>query len=238
MKIIKYTTALDVDVVFDDGTVVKARVSNLQNGSVKNPNAPSVFGVGIVGDKYSIQNSEGKTSKEYITWRGMIERCYNRKSQHRDRSKTYIDCDICDEWLYYPNFYEWLVSQPNYQRWKQGRFAIDKDIIMKHNKVYAPEFCSLVPAYINNIFTKHDAARGVYPIGVIKNQYGTYDARVMDKGKSIHLFGFQTPEGAFGAYKKEKERIIQKYATLEYHSGNITKSCYEAMMKYQVEITD
>ena len=35
-----------------------------------------------------------------------------------------------------------------------------------------------------------------------------------------------------------KENLIKQVAKEEYSKGNITKQCYEAMMKYEVEITD
>ena len=91
---------------------------------------------------------------------------------------------------------------------------------------------------IKNAFTKHDSARGEYPIGVIKNQYGTYDARVNRFGKKIHLYGYSTQEEAFNAYKKRKEAFIKEYAEREYKCGNITLECYNAMIQYKVEITD
>lgn len=39
-------------------------------------------------------------------------------------------------------------------------------------------------------------------------------------------------------YKKHKEEIIKQVAEIGYKSGNITKQCYDAMMAYEVEITD
>ena len=43
---------------------------------------------------------------------------------------------------------------------------------------------------------------------------------------------------AFLAYKKAKESYIKQVAKEEYDKGNITKTCYEAMINYEVEITD
>lgn len=36
----------------------------------------------------------------------------------------------------------------------------------------------------------------------------------------------------------DKEDIIKRVAQIEYNKGNITKSCYDAMLNYEVEITD
>lgn len=38
--------------------------------------------------------------------------------------------------------------------------------------------------------------------------------------------------------KKHKEEIIKRVAEDEYSKGRITKICYDAMMNYEVEITD
>ena len=216
MKIIDYVDYENISIQFSDGTIVRGSVGNFIKGAIKNPNSPSLFNIGIVGDKYPIREAEGKIIKEYITWRLILERCYSKTSQQRDKTKAYLNCRVCEEWLYFPNFYDWLHSQVNFDKWKSGVYSIDKYIILKHNRLYCPQYCCLVPAYINNAFTKHDSARGEYPIGVIKNQYGTYDARVNYYGKSIHLYGYSTPEEAFYAYKERKESIIKEYAEREY----------------------
>jgi hypothetical protein len=49
---------------------------------------------------------------------------------------------------------------------------------------------------------------------------------------------YPTPEKAFYAYKQYKEKLIKQVAQIEFDNGNITKECYEAMMNYEVEITD
>lgn len=57
-------------------------------------------------------------------------------------------------------------------------------------------------------------------------------------GETIIIGIFDTPEKAFYAYKNYKEHLIKDVAILEYKNNNITKECYDAMMNYQVEITD
>ena len=49
---------------------------------------------------------------------------------------------------------------------------------------------------------------------------------------------YATPEEAFFAYKTYKEKLIKQIAQIEFDKDNITKTCYDAMMKYKVEITD
>jgi hypothetical protein len=56
--------------------------------------------------------------------------------------------------------------------------------------------------------------------------------------KAEKLGVYQTINEAFHAYKRYKEYLIKSVAQIEYNKGNITKKCYEAMMNYEVEITD
>ena len=56
--------------------------------------------------------------------------------------------------------------------------------------------------------------------------------------KAVELGYYSTPEKAFQAYKVYKEDIIKQVAEVEYKAGNITEECYQAMIRYEVEIDD
>ena len=47
----------------------------VENGSIKDPYSPSVFGVGITGVKYQT-TINGVNTKEYDLWKDMLRRCY------------------------------------------------------------------------------------------------------------------------------------------------------------------
>ena len=53
-----------------------------------------------------------------------------------------------------------------------------------------------------------------------------------------HLGFFDTPEEAFQAYKSAKEQYVKERATQYFQEGKITQRVYQALMEYQVEITD
>ena len=116
---------------------------------------------------------------------------------------------------------------------------LDKDILSKENKIYSPETCCLVPRIVNSLFIKRTRDRGSLPIGVTKHGE-RYRAKCNDPLSNVrkHVGVFDTPELAFNAYKKYKEALIKKVAQIEYDNGTITKECYDAMMRYKVEITD
>ena len=238
MKVIEYNNSINICVEFQDKYKAKvyATWERFETGGIKNPYYPSVYGVGIVGNKYPIRNNDNKSSKEYKVWSRMLERCYDDKL--KQRRPTYKDVTCCEEWLLYDNFYEWLHSQENFDKWLDGeRWHVDKDIIVKGNKVYSPETCCLVPVNINTLFIKHDKARGNCLIGVTYRN-NTYNAQCNINGKCVNLGYFHTEIEAFNEYKKTKENDIKRVAQEEYDKGNITKRCFDAMMTYEVEITD
>lgn len=216
---------------------VKAQYGNFKLGSVRNPYAPTVYGVGMTGNKYPAKIN-GKNTKEYDTWTNMIQRCFDTKL--KEKQPTYENVDCCDEWLHFERFYEWLHSQSNFDKWyKNSRWAIDKDILIKGSKVYSPEACCLVPQNVNCLFLKREAERGNYPIGVSYKNDGflasCHNPFINDREE---LGYYSTPEKAFYVYKNYKEDIIKQVAQIEYDSGNITDECYQAMMNYEVAIDD
>lgn len=240
MKIIECPKTAYIVVEFQDEykTRVNTTYGNFKLGSVRNPYAPTVCGVGISGNKYPIVDN-GKPAKEYNMWRNIISRCYSDRVKNIQPTYTNVSC--CDEWLLFENFYDWLHSQPNFDKWDNGsRWAIDKDILVKRNKVYSPDVCCLIPQNVNCLFLKREAERGDYPIGVRYTNDGFLAVcRNPFLDKAVELGHYSTPENAFYlGYKPYKENIIKQVAQIEYDAGNITEECYNAMMKYEVEITD
>ena len=143
----------------------------------------------------------------------------------------------------YENFYEWLHKQENFNEWYNGDgWAVDKDILVKGNKVYSPETCCLVPQNVNVLFVTQKNNRGNLPIGVYyhknQNKYiAQYNNKYL-KNSQTYLGSYDNSLEAFMEYKIYKENLIKTIAQKEYEKGNITQKCYEAMMRYEVEITD
>lgn len=239
MKIIEYNKASDIVVEFQDEHKIKVRTiyANFKSGSIRNPYAPTVCGVGISGNKYPIVENN-KPAKEYNMWRNIISRCYSNRVKNIQPSYKEVTC--CEEWLLFENFYEWLHNQSNFDKWcNEDRWAVDKDILVKRNKVYSPEMCCLVPQNVNCLFLKREAERGKYPIGVRCRDGGFIAVcRNPFMNKSEELGHYSTPEKAFNTYKVYKENLIKQVAKEEFNKGNITEKCYQAMMNYIVEIDD
>lgn len=239
MRIIEYKNCMDIVVEFQDKHKAKicTRYDSFKSGAVSNPYHMSVCGVGMLGEKYSA-GMNNKHTREYETWRSMLQRCYDKK--HQEANPAYKNCTVCDEWLLFDNFYEWLHEQRNFDKWfNEPRWCVDKDIIVKNNKVYSPQTCCLVPQRVNGLFTKCDNRRGELPIGVCLNgnNFQAWCCNNITK-QHIALGTYETKEDAFYAYKDYKENYIKQVAQEEFFANNITEECYNAMMAYEVEITD
>ena len=242
MKVIDYIDNRNIIVEFQDEyrERVKSTWGNFERGCIKNHYAPFVCGVGMVGTKYPTVIN-GQKTKEYTSWSSMITRCYTETIiDGENYYRRYEDAEVCKEWLLFENFYEWLHSQENFEKWMlMDKGAIDKDILNKNNKIYSPDNCCLVPNYVNSLFIKSDRARGKYPIGVTyKTRDKVFEVQCRLNGKETYLGRRATPEQGFFLYKEFKESYIKQVAQIEYAKGNITKRCYDAMMNYEVEITD
>ena len=239
MKIIEYKNARDITVEFQDEYKAKVctEYCNFKTGNIKNPFYKSAYGVGMVGEKYSVSINR-KLNKEYVIWLSILQRCFDVKT--KEKHPTYKDVTCCKEWLLFENFYEWLHEQSNFDKWIDGsKWAVDKDILVKGNKVYSPDVCCLVSMSVNNLFTKRDITRGDLPIGVVSHGNGfraQWNNPLINKREFSNTYS--TIEQAFKIYKIKKEEIIKLVAQTEFKKGNITEKCYNAMLNYKVEITD
>ena len=231
MTIIGYRNNKDIDVQFEDGTIVTNReFHKFKLGQIKNPNHASVYDIGYMGQgEYS-----KKTDKDaYIVWHGIFNRCYSPKL-HTKRP-TYIGCEVCEEWHNFQNFAEWYYD--NYYEVPEQTMALDKDILYKSNKIYSPDTCMFVPERINTLFVKCNSKRGTLPIGVSYNkQNNKYQASCQGYDHSEYLGLYDTIEGAFEAYKQYKEQVIKDMA--DEYRDLIPDTLYNAMINYEVEIND
>lgn len=240
MVIIKYRKNNDIDVYFPeyDWIAKNRRYQEFKNGKIKCPYEPSVYKIGYLGEgKYKISEN-GKKTRVYKTWSGMLQRCYDEKIQ--EKHPTYIGCKVCDEWLNFQNFAKWYEG--NYYEVDSERMELDKDILIKHNKIYSPETCVYVPQTINLLFTKKQNNRGGSVIGATTRENGKYTVHCTifnpetGKSKIKHLGVYSTQEKAFEVYKYYKEKNIKIVA--DYYENKIPNKLYLAMYNYEVEITD
>ena len=233
MVIIKYGHWDDIDIQFEDGTIVEHReYGAFKAGRIKNPMTPIICGVGYFGiGEFKSINENGKITKCYYTWRNMYQRCYDPKCQ--EKCQTYKGCTVCEEWHNYQEFVKW--DNENYYEIENERMMLDKDILCKGNKVYSPNTCIYVPQSINALFIKRDNERGELPIGVTKKG-NKFEVQLSKGNERIYLGIYATVEEAFLAYKIAKEQYIKEVA--EKYKNKIPQKLYDAMIAYEVEIDD
>ena len=167
----------------------------------------------------------------------MLERCYS--DNFKNKHPTYKDCEVSDNFKSYEYFYEWCNKQIGFGNDGNGNpFQLDKDLLIKGNKVYSEDSCVFLPQEINKVLTKRESMRGEHLIGVHWSKTNkAFVAQVnKGKGKRENLGYFNTELEAFNAYKIAKESFIKEQA--EKWKSQIDVRAYEALMKYTVNITD
>ena len=232
-KILKYNDRANVEIWFlKTGFETVARLNHIRNGKVKDPYAQSVYAIGIIGTKYPVSEG-GKDTKEYTLWKNMLQRCYSEV--YKKKRPTYEGCKVSENFKSYEYFYEWCHSKIGFGN--EG-WHLDKDLLIKGNKVYSESTCVFLPQEINNVLTKSASSRGEYLIGVSWSETNkAFIARVnKNTGKSKHLGYFKTETEAFNTYKTAKETFIKEQA--DKWKSQIDPRAYEALMNYTVEITD
>ena len=160
----------------------------------------------------------------------MIRRCYSRKFQ--EKYKSYQGCLVCNEWLSYSVFKDWFDK--NYI----DGLDLDKDILVKGNKIYSPETCVFVPHRINALLLSCKEARGNLPIGVSVYSKNKYQVKITSGKKKYHIGYFNTKEDAFMAYKRAKEAYVRQVAQEYYSKSQIPTNVYEALMRWEISETD
>ena len=240
MKIIEYKNCDNIIIEFQDEYKAKVHTKyfNFKKGKVKNPYDKSVYDIGYIGEGVYKVSTNGKSTKAYEVWKKMLQRCYD--PYELNKHQTYIDCYVCDEWHNFQNFCKWF--EENYYEIPNKIMCLDKDILVKGNKIYSPETCIFVTNRINILFIKRDVDRGKYPIGVCwdkeRNKFIAY-CRILDKNnnrKKIYLGRYNTIEEAFLEYKHFKENYIKEVA--DEYKDLIPIKLYNAMYEWKIEIND
>lgn len=205
------------------GNIVKVYSSTLKTGNIKDYLNPEVFGVGFIGLGEAKCTENGRITKPYKCWNGMLERCYSERL-HTKRP-TYQSCTVEESWHNFQNFAKWF--EDNYT---EG-YVLDKDIkcwSSGDTKVYSPETCMFIPAKLNNFLTASDATRSGNYIGtcpkIEKSGYfeGRYISKICCKGSGRYVGTFQNEYTAHLQYCKYKEGMIYKWIKEKEFNAEIT----------------
>lgn len=227
LEIICYRNCNDLDVKLDNIIIYNKTYSSVILKEIQNPFHPNMNGVGYVGIGTYRMTEDGKHTKYYQCWSDMFTRGYSNK--YKERHPSYKDVTVCEEWYNFQNFAKWFE-----QNYIEG-FELDKDILVKGNKVYSPETCCFLPHEVNSLIIKCDRKRGTYPLGVSRVR-DKFLANFTKNMKRTNIGTFDTVGEAFQAYKTEKEKYIKEVA--DKWKDKIDPRVYQALIIYKIEIID
>ena len=187
-----------------------------------------VFGKGV----QDIPNAQRDPiyRKAYSRWYNLLQRCYSL--EFKKKNPTYTRSRMCDEWLTFSKFYDWLVSFDNWEN-----LEIDKDLLS--GCFYSPETCLLIPKKLNcfltfsqstntsmigvNYYTPKGQKQGVFRATISMKRYG--------KTSNKHLGHFNTPLEGHLAWLEAKINQLDEH--IESSFGKL-KAILEKLKTYML----
>jgi hypothetical protein len=181
-------------------------------------------------------------------YNGIYMRCYD--SELKKKYPHYEETTMHKGWHKDPEvFCDWYEF--NYYKCDNEQMVVDKDLLFKGNKEYAPDKCCILPWTLNVMLSnckKHynrsdsilKRKESGLPLGVrydeSRNKY--YGQIKMDKllscdSEVITLNYWGTQEEAFSEYKRHKEAYILIMA--DKYKNKVPKFIYDALLRLTVE---
>lgn len=181
-----------------------------------------VYGVGINDADYKVNISttvgytlEGKQIQKviwrcpyYKVWSDMLRRCCSE--DFKKQNIVYADVEVCEEWLRFSSFRNWSVS-----RYADG-MQLDKDILIRGNRLYSPQTCCYVPNYVNTIILTCSRRSNMLIGATYKKSRARYSTPyVATSTINGHIGCFSTAEEAHRAWQVDRiqsiESVIERY---------------------------
>lgn len=172
--------------------------------------APTVCNIGYLGEDYNKNTDKGL----YTRWVNLINRCYNPNSNNY---KTYGEKGITvdKEWLNFSNFKKWFNE--NYYDIGEEKLVVDKDVLIKNNKVYSSKTCLLLPISFNSMFAgmnEYSGKKNKCSAGIRKENNNKYTLQIFGTTFS----NFSTLENAIDTrkriYKDLFVGMVKNYPTM------------------------
>lgn len=190
--------------------------------------------------KYTKDNVRTWICPIYDKWIGMKART---KKSYIDTRPTYANILVHDDWYYFSNFHKWMTEHPVEEKYF-NYLHLDKDLKDTKCKLYSPDTCTLIPYYINDAIRISAGSRGIYPLGVSKeNTKGRakkiYKTSVRIFGVLKNLGRYETPFEAHKNWQLGKidyiNQIIEKYKTEPFYYKDVEDSLIIIRDKIQYE---
>lgn len=159
-------------------------------------------------------------------YHNMYDRCY--RESYLQKNPKYRGCTICDEWLNdHEAFYNWVAE--NYYIIDGEQIDLDKDILVKGNKIYSPKTCIYAPHSINTFYENMIRKPTLLPSG-------RYQMQMQVGGKRVTIGTFDTEEEAKLEFIKHKEAALIAKADL--YKDKIPAKLYDSMVNFKLELSD
>ncbi len=226
--VVEYLCANDVTVEFvDTGSIVKTSTPAILRGEIKDRFKPTVFGVGYIGD--SVTKVNGKITPEYKLWCLMLNRCYGKTN--RNNLSAYENCTVSENFKNFTYFKDWCNKQVGFN---EPLFQLDKDLLMRGNRIYSENTCCFIPQEINvAISVKKDKANSL-PVGFSNyTTQGKFRVELSKRNVSVYLGVYDTIEEGMYVYKQAKEAYIKELANK--WKDKLSHTAYNALMLYTIE---
>lgn len=168
---------------------------------------------GVIND-YPTTMDDG-VLKIYSVWKAIIARCFN--DNIKEKKKCYKKARLCEEWHIFTNFLSWYLNN------RVEGWHIDKDIIIKGNKVYSPDTCCFVPNEINSFFAHN--SRNIVPKGFSTNKkHNKFISSISNKV-------FDNESDAYKCFCLDKEIKAKRLA--EKYKDNLDIRVYNRLINYK-----
>lgn len=163
-------------------------------------------------------------TREGILWYGVKDRCYS------GRNKSYIGCSMSENFLDFQYFANWCNNQIG---WNEDGWHLDKDFLVKGNKVYSEDTCLFVPRIINTVFADITPYSSGLTGAIWLDECKRYQARCCEFGKQQYYGTYKTAEEAHAVWAKKKMEYVHKVA--EMYKGRVRDEVYEKLANFYVE---
>ena len=214
-----YKSSWDIKFLDKVGYETTAAHTSILLGHVKNPFQPRIEGVGYIGvgaysSRFINEHGNVKESREYKKWRNMLERCYHLNNYNSRPS--YEGCTVDEKWHNFQNFAEWYVKQIGHDK----GWHVDKDLLIKGNKVYSENTCILLPIELNTMLTEpiKKYNKDKLPKGYRYSPNGSIRASLNLSDRKMYSKTFTNLDEAIKWRNNEMEKYIEdkliKYAGL------------------------
>jgi len=163
----------------------------------------------------------------------MRSRATNQKIKARDQN--YKNTEISEEWLENPELFYRYIFQHQY--YYPGKLSIDKDLLgYGLTDKYAPEYVTLLPFNLNNVFTSNTSRLGYCIQKKVRTdgsvRFVVPQSAFAIRGEKQDDLSFDRYTDALVAGRRRKADYIRKIADLEKKAGYLPEYILDAMNKW------